>query len=157
MAMKLSRQKLSRLYEADETGWLEEMARLIGERQYDQLDYKHLREYLQDMAARDRREVFHRLVTLLVHVLKWQYQPLMRSRSWELTIRNQREDLREEFKSKTLKNHAVEVLSKAYDRAVRQAAAETGLAERTFPPECPYTLDDVLAEGHLPGSANEDE
>jgi hypothetical protein len=153
--MKLSRQKLSRLYEADETAWLEEMSRLIEKRQYDQLDYKNLREYLQDMARRDRREVFHRLVTLLVHVLKWQYQPLMRSRSWELTIRNQREDLREELESKTLKNHTIEVLCQAYVRAVRHAAAETGLDEQTFPPQCPVTLDELLADGPLPGGANE--
>jgi hypothetical protein len=155
--MKLSRQKLSRLYEADETAWLDEMARLIGERQYDQLDYKHLREYLQDMARRDRREVFHRLVTLLTHLLKWQHQPLMRSRGWQLTIRNQRDELREEFTSKTLKNHAIERLSEAYARAVRQAASETGLDERTFPPTCPFTLEELLAEGDAPGGANEDE
>jgi hypothetical protein len=155
--MKVSRQKLSRLYKADETGWLEEMVRLIGERQYDQLDYKNLREYLQDMARRDQREVFHRLVTLLVHLLKWQYQPLKRSRGWELTIRNQRDDLREDLTSMTLKNHALQVLPKAYARAVLRAASQTGLDERTFPAKCPFTLDELLAEARLPGAENEDE
>ena len=144
--MKLSRQKLSRLYLADETAWLDEMARLIKERQYDQLDYKNLREYLQDMAGRDRREVFHRLAILLAHRLKWDHQPSMRSSSWEATILVQRHELQDLCESQTLRNHALEVLPRAYGRAREQAAAETGLPDKRFPGECPYTLDDLLAE-----------
>jgi len=49
--------KLARLYEADETAWLEQMSKLVGQRRYGELDYKHLSEYLLDMAKRDRREV----------------------------------------------------------------------------------------------------
>src|SRR5262245_37926206 len=136
--------ELARLYEADETGWLERTADLINKRQYDRLDYKHLAEYLLDMAQRDRREVFHRLITLLVHLLKWERQPGMRSRSWEITIRNQRDDLQDELQSKTLRNHALAVLPKAYARARRQAAGETGLDEGVFPTECPYSLEEIL-------------
>src|SRR5713226_7504842 len=85
--------KLARLYEADETAWLEEMSRLARQRRYDELDYKHLSEYLRDMAKRDRREVFNRLVILLSHLLKWDYQPRRRSRSWKLTILNQQNEV----------------------------------------------------------------
>jgi hypothetical protein len=134
------------LYERDETAWLERMSKLIEERRYNELDYRHLSEYLLDMAKRDRREVFSRLRTLLVHLLKWDYQPRKRSRSWKVTIMNQRDDLREELESKTLRNHALDVLSKAYARAVKLAAEETGLSPERFPQECPYTLDDVLSE-----------
>ena len=144
--MQLSRQKLSRLYLADETAWLDEMARLIKERQYDHLDYKNLREYLQDMAGRDRREVFHRLAILLAHRLKWDHQPSMRSSSWEATILVQRHELQDLCESQTLRNYALELLPRAYGRAREQAAAETGLPDKRFPRECPYTLDDLLAE-----------
>jgi hypothetical protein len=144
--MKLSRQKFARLYEADETAWLEEMSRLIEQRQYDQLDYKHLSEYLQDMAKRDRREVFHRLTTLLAHLLKWDHQTSMRSRGWETTILVQRHELQDLLESRTLRNHALEILPRAYSRARDQAAAETELPEERFPAECPYTLDDLCAE-----------
>jgi hypothetical protein len=143
--MKVSRQKLSRLYLADETAWLEELACLIGQRKYDLLDYKNLREYLQDMARRDRREVFSRLVTLLAHRLKWDYEPRKRPRSWKLTILEQQRELELDFESKTLRNHAQDVLAKAYGRAVMLAAAQTGLPESAFPQECPYTLDGLLA------------
>jgi hypothetical protein len=138
--------KLSRMYEADETGWLEQMSKLINERRYEALDYKHLSEYLLDMSKRDRREVFSRLKTLLVHLLKWEYQPRKRSRSWKTTIMTQRDELRDDLESKTLRNHALDVLHEAYARAVRYAAIETGLSEERFPKECPYTLDDLLSE-----------
>jgi hypothetical protein len=136
--------KRASLYETDETAWLERMSKLIEERRYKELDYQHLGEYLLDMAKRDRREVFSRLKTLLMHVLKWDYQPRKRSRSWEVTIMNQRFELVEELESGTLRNHALEVLPKAYAQAVKLAAKETGLSLEKFPAECLYTLDDLL-------------
>jgi hypothetical protein len=138
--------KIADLYETDETAWLERMSKLIEERRYKELDYKHLSEYLLDMAKRDRREVSCRLKTLLMHLLKWDYQPRKRSRSWEVTIMNQRYELAEELESQTLKNHALDVLPKAYAQAVKLAAKETGLSSEKFPEQCPYTLDDVLSE-----------
>jgi Domain of unknown function DUF29 len=138
--------ELTRLYLADETAWLEQMAELIQAQRYDQLDYENLAEYLRDMAKRERREVFHRLTTLLMHLLRWDHQPDMRSRSWELTIRVQRHELQDLSDSKTLRNHLVEVLPKAYARARHYAALETELPESRFPAECPYTPDDLLAE-----------
>jgi hypothetical protein len=135
------------LYEQDETAWLELTANLVGERRFTEIDHEHLREYLSDMALRDRREVFSRLVGLLVHLLKWQYQPKRRTRSWRGTIISQRSDLDKLLESGTLRRHAEEVLGQAYKRAIRQAAAETGLAEEVFPAECAMSLDEVLASG----------
>jgi hypothetical protein len=139
--------KLSQLYETDETAWLEQMSKLINERRYEELDYQHLSEFLLDMAKRDRREVLHRLTTLLAHLLKWEHQPRKRSRSWESTIMMQRDELQDLLESQTLANYAHEILPKAYGRAMKMAATETGLAPARFPPECPFSLDDVLSEG----------
>ena len=111
-----------------------------------ELDFKHLGEYLLDMAIRDRREVFSRLTTLLTHVLKWEYQPRKRSRSWKSTIMTQRYELQDLLESRTLENHALEILPKTYARARKQAATETGLAQQRFPQECPYTLTELLSE-----------
>ncbi|MBY0524814.1 MAG: DUF29 domain-containing protein [Gemmataceae bacterium] len=150
--------KLSQLFEADETAWLEQMSGLIKERQFSKLDYKNLQEYLFDMAQRDRREVMSRLTVLLTHLLKWDFQPRKRSRSWQATIAEQQHELQDELESKTLRNHALEILPKAYERAVKRAAIETGLAVRRFPPECPYSLDDVLtSERSLSHTANNHE
>jgi predicted enzyme related to lactoylglutathione lyase len=136
---------LKSLYESDETAWLDTMAELIQHGRLDELDYSHLVEYLSDMARRDRREVESRLTLLLAHLLKWTYQAKKRSRSWRGTIVVQRQELEGHMESGVLRKHAEAVLPRAYAKAVEQAAAETGLSTKSFPAECPYTLEQLLS------------
>src|SRR5437762_3838784 len=117
---------LNVLFERDETAWLETMSHMAAEGRFGEMDYPHLSEYLADMAKRDRREVSSRLVILLTHLLKWEYQQSQRTGSWEGTILEQRRELRKLPESGTLHNHAVAVLAEAYADARKQAAAETG-------------------------------
>ena len=124
---------LPALYLSDETAWLDSMADLIARGDVGELDYDNLREYLTDMAIRDRREVLHRLIVLIAHHLKWQFQPERRTRSWGTTIDEQSEQLLDILESGVLSNHAEEVLPKAYRRAVKLASGETGLPESAFP------------------------
>ncbi len=140
---------LHELYEMDETAWLEAMSELIQEGRCEELDYQSLKEYLTDMARRDRRELESRLATLLVHLLKWTHQPERRSGSWRGTIIEQRHELERLARRGVLRNHAEAVLADAYAEAVERAAAETDLSRETFPPECPYSLDQLLASDVL--------
>lgn len=137
---------LSVLYEQDETAWLEAMSALAADGRYAEMDYLHLSEYLADMAKRDRREVFSRLVVLLSHLLKWEHQPERRSGSWRGTIREQRRELRQLVESGTLRNHAEAVLADAYAEARKQAADETELSLDVFPAADARGLDELLAE-----------
>jgi hypothetical protein len=134
------------LYERDETQWLELMSDLIREGRLDEADFPHLAEYLADMARRDRREVSSRLAVLIAQWLKWRYQPDRRSTSWRATVEIQRQELAELLESEILRNHAVEILPRAYANGVRQAVAETGLPETVFPSECPDSLEALLSE-----------
>ena len=134
------------LHETDETAWLDQTAELVRTGRFDQLDTEALAEFLTDMAKRDRREVFSRLVVLLAHLLTWDHQPERRSGSWQATMLEQQRELRLLFDSGTLRNHAVAVLAEAYADARKQAAAETGLARAVFPEECAWDLDGVLAD-----------
>src|SRR5437588_12588117 len=79
-------ESLAALYLEDETAWLEAMAELVRRGDLANLDLENLAEYLSDMAKRDRRDVKNRLAILLVHLLKWQFKPEKRSRSWQSTI-----------------------------------------------------------------------
>ena len=133
------------LYEADEVGWLEQMARCIAEGRFGEIDYPHLEEYLTDMGVRDRREARSRLVILLTHWLKWEYQPDLRSTSWRLTINDQRRQLSMIADAKTLRNHLGTVLEDAYFDAVEDASVETGLPPSAFPAANPRTLEEWLA------------
>jgi hypothetical protein len=134
------------LYEVDETAWLEATADLVRSGRLTEIDLRTLAEYLSDMAKRDRREVFSRLVTLLCHLLKWEHQPDRRSGSWRGTILEQQRELRQLLESGTLRNHAIAVFADAYADARKQAAAETESARSTFPDECGWDLDGALAE-----------
>jgi len=134
------------LSELDETAWLEATADLIRHGRIEEVELETLAEYLTDMAKRDRREVFSRLVVLLSHLLKWHYDPERRSGSWRGTILEQQRELRQLLESGTLRNHAIAVFADAYADARKQAAAETGLARATFPQECAWDLDGALAD-----------
>lgn len=136
---------LPSLYHEDETAWLETMAQLVAEGRFDKLDCEHLSEYLSDMARRDRREVYSRLVVLLTHLLKWEHQPEKRSGSWRGTILTQRRELRLLLESGTLRNHAIASLAGAYQDAREQAAAETELPIDTFPARSAHSVEELIA------------
>jgi hypothetical protein len=140
----LQTNSLTDLYEQDETAWLEIMAELAASQQYAAMDHKNLSEFLTDMAKRDRREVYSRLVVLLCHLLKWQFQPEHQSGSWRATISHQRLELRLLLESATLKNHAEKVLSDAYADARKRAAQETEMKISKFPKTCEWNVDELL-------------
>lgn len=141
---------LATLYEVDETAWLEQTAELVRNNRLDELDHATLAEYLTDMAKRDRREVFSRLVVLLAHLLKWEHQPDHRSGSWLATVLEQQRELRQLLESGTLRNHALAVFADTYADARKQAAAETGLPRAAFPDEPAWDLDAALTEPDEP-------
>lgn len=136
---------LPALFDHDETAWLEAMAALIAAGRSEELDLTNLREYLLDMARRDRREVKRRLAILLAHRLKWVQQPQRRSRGWRKTMVVQRQALEDLLKSAVLRAYAQGVLADAYDNAREQAVAETSLPASAFPRTCPYSLEEILA------------
>ncbi len=147
--MILATESLADLYESDEIAWLETMAELIAEGKSEELDYAHLQEFLTDMAIREKREVKSRMTVLLMHLLKWTHQKRKRSSSWRTTIKEQSEELADIFESRTLRNHADDVLPQAYKRAVGRASGDTGLPADTFPKKCPWTVEMLLSEDLL--------
>ena len=137
---------LDALYEQDRTAWLEAMAELIRSGRLDQLDHCNLAGYLEDMARRDRREVTSRLSNLIAQLLKWRNLPEKRSGCWRASMEMQQQELTELLESKSLRNHAGEILEKAYANGIKQVVTDTGLPLLTFPGACPFTLDALLSE-----------
>lgn len=90
MAKVLERQET--LYDQDLLAWVEQQAAQLRAGQLDRLDVAHLIEELEAMAGKLRRELKKCLRILLAHLLKWQFQPRRRSRSWAATIAEQRPD-----------------------------------------------------------------
>ncbi|WP_020506680.1 DUF29 domain-containing protein [Lamprocystis purpurea] len=139
-------------YDRDFHAWSQEPADLLRAQRFAEIDLDHLIEDLDAMGARERRELISRLKVLLAQLLKWQFQPQMRSRSWEATIKEQRlslQDLVDEnpgFEA-LLEQQAI---PKAYRLARLFAVKETNLEESTFPRDCPYALTETRDPDYYP-------
>jgi hypothetical protein len=105
---------------------------------------EEIAEEIQSLGGSQKWEVYHRLGLVLMHMLKWDYQPLRRSRSWQHTIQAQRVDLEKVLRENpSLRARLEEEIPEAYEWARNKAAAQTGLEFETFPPECPYGLEQI--------------
>ncbi|WP_413172551.1 DUF29 domain-containing protein [Anabaena azotica] len=136
----------SSLYDQDYCLWLETTAKLLREREIEQLDFEHLIAEIEDMGKEKRRELKNRLIVLLMHLLKYQFQPEKRSSSWINTIWEQFyqiESLLED--SPSLKPYYLEIFSDCYLKAVRAASSETKLPAQDFPTDSPFLPVDVIS------------
>ena len=141
---------LSMLYEQDYYLWLETTAKLLREGQLSALDAAHLLEEIEDMGRSERRAVYSNLKILLMHLLKYRYQPQKRSNSWISSIVEHQQRLKKAFKeSPSLQPYYVEVFNECYQDARELAAAETGLAIEDFPVETLFTPQEILNSDYL--------
>jgi hypothetical protein len=149
---KIETQEAVARYDKDFFRWTQETAELLRQRRFDEVDLEHVAEEIHDMGLRDHREVRSRLVVLLMHLLKWPYQPERRSRSWRGTLREQRRQLSLVLRdSPTLVHFAANEIETAYSDAIEGAMDETDLPRSSFPKSCPYTASEVLNKDFLPG------
>ncbi|MCJ2543090.1 DUF29 domain-containing protein [Thermostichus vulcanus] len=139
------------LYDQDYYLWSQKMANLLRSQQWDQLDIDNIAEEIESLGKSDRRSLKSNLIVLIMHLLKWQYQPEKRTNSWKVTIREHRQRVKDLLQdSPSLKSFMEENLETIYRLSCDQAVDETGLATSHFPQTCPYTPDQVLDEGFLP-------
>ena len=131
--------------------WMERQIELIRERQFAQLDLDNLLGELEYIVASHRRELRSRLRLIVAHLLKCEYQPGLKTKSWLLTLFSQRdkiEDLLEN--SPSLAREVLAFAERDYARSRRAAIKETGLPAATFPPELPYTESQLLDQDFIP-------
>ena len=139
-------------YQHDFHAWLGEQAALLRAGHLDALDALNLAEEIESMGRSERHQLENRLAVLLAHLLKWQFQPALRSRSWELTLKEQRRQVERRLRlSPSLKATLEASLQEAYQDARLLAERETGLSEDCFPPACPFSLAQTLDPAFLPG------
>jgi hypothetical protein len=135
----------SSLYEADFVSWLETTTQLIREQAFEDVDWANVLEELEALGRSEKHALESQMIRVLMHLLKWNFQPQRRSNSWKASITEGRSQLRRLLKaSPSLKRYLEEVFVECYQDARRLAADETGLAINVFPPECPFTIAEVL-------------
>jgi hypothetical protein len=142
---------LSGLYDEDFFEWTRRSADLLRAGRFDEADIEHIAEEIEDMGKRDLKELNSRIQVLVAHLLKWQLQPAKRSRSWNSTIVTQRIEIEDDLKqSPSLKRRIRGGLADNYAKAVRRAIAEAELSPDLFPPDCPFTVEQILDPEFLP-------
>jgi len=141
------------LYDHDFAAWLDQQVALIREGRLNELDLANLAEELEDMSKSKRRELRNRLITLLMHLLKYEFQPEARTNSWLGTILEQRQQISyvlDESPSLRAYMAGLHEDADAYRDAVKRAHIETGLPAKRFPPVNPYGAQ-ALDEDFWPG------
>lgn len=142
---------LTELYELDYDAWLARNLELLRASRFDELDLDHLIEEMEDMGRKDRAELGSRVLVLVAHLLKWQFQPAHRSASWRGSIAEQRVRILRRLRlGLSLKPYLSQAIAETYADAVELAAAETGLDPSVFPADCPYRPAQLLDKGFLP-------
>lgn len=138
-------------YQTDFDAWVRQTVRLLRDRRWGEIDMEPLIGEVEDLGKSERRGITSQLTRLLLHLLKWQYQPQRRSDGWLDSITDARTQIELTFEdSPSLKNYPESQLEPSYQRARRQAARQTEIALSVFPKQCPYPLELVLNENWLP-------
>lgn len=142
---------ITSLYEQDYCLWLEQTIQQLQTGAFNKIDISALIEELQGMSNSEKNALESNLRILLMHLLKYRYQPDKRTNSWLFTIREHRKRLLKAFqKSPSLKPYYEQVFPECYQDGRELASDETGLSLLAFPGESPFTLEDTLNPNYLP-------
>jgi Domain of unknown function DUF29 len=136
---------MNNLYEKDCCAWVEVQTEFLKKGYFDKLDIENIIEELISVGNSERNKLVSHLVILMLHMLKIKYQPCMKSRSWDLSIKNARKQAMDTIQDNpSLKSSLPALIKRAYSYARLEAAKETGQEEETFPEICPWTVEEIL-------------
>jgi hypothetical protein len=138
-------------HDKDVYGWAVHTAQLLKDKKMNEVDFDGIIEELEEMGISNKHALKNRLAQLIFHLLKWQFQPDLRCRSWTGTVREQRirlNDILEENPS--LKSYVLEAIVKAYKISLTLIEKETPLDLKMLPAECPYTFEQIMNDEFYP-------
>lgn len=132
-------------YEQDLALWYARQADLLRELRFDQLDLENLIEELEAAVGNLRRELGSRIEVLLIHLLKCEFQPQRRARSWLNTLDEQRSQILKLLEENpSLRPRVMQVATNVYPIALRRAVRQTDLPRTAFPATNPYSKEQLL-------------
>ena len=141
---------LQRLYEIDDSQWLEEMIKLLKQRQFENLDLENLIEELTDLGSEKKNAVVSLLEQVIRHLLLLEYWTIERENNqthWESEIVSFRTQLRRRLTT-NLRNHLAKELPSIYRDALIYVRTKTSF-KVDFPENCPYSLEQLLDINYL--------
>ena len=144
---------LTTSYNSDIVAWSKEQAYLLRSGRLADIDIEHIAEEIEDVGKSEQRELANRMTVLMMHLLKWHFQPARQGSSWEKTIKEQRKSIIRRLKNTpSLKNLLTddEWLEDVWLDARIAAEKETHINFDKFPDECPWKIDNILEESWFP-------
>jgi Domain of unknown function DUF29 len=139
-------------YDTDFYTWTQTQAAALRAKDWSALDVAHLAEEVEDLGNSVQHTIESHLERLLLHLLKWRYDPPQQPRrGWRLTIRHARREIAKYLRRNPgLQHHPAHYLTEAYQAICEDAAIDTDLPLATFPETCPWTLAQVLDANFWP-------
>jgi hypothetical protein len=138
-------------YDTDFYAWTQAQASALRTKDLAALDLERVAEEIESIGMDEKHAISQQLQRLLHHLLKWQYQPTHRTRSWQISIDQARDRIADVLeRSHSLQTYPAQRLALAYRRARRDAITVTGLPALTFPEVCPWSLEQLLDPDFLP-------
>lgn len=156
---------MNNLYHTDYYQWTQQQADLIRQQRFDQLDLDNLAEAVADMGKSEPRSLTSELKTILLHLLKYDYQTrkvnpgLPEPYDWLDSIGRARDDAHDILAdTPSLKRQQDTLTATAYKRAKALAIKEMNrhllprqqLTRGSFPTVCPWTFEQIIDEDWLP-------
>jgi len=139
------------LHDSDFYAWSLEQAALLRAGRVAEADLAAIAEEIESLGKTEKRELVSRLTVLLLHLMKWRYQPSGRGNSWRLSIANARDEISDLLDDNpSLKSALDEVMASAYRYARRKAAIEMEMGEEAFPVRCPWGFAQAMDEAFWP-------
>jgi hypothetical protein len=129
----------------DFAAWAFHQAMLLRAGQFHLLDIAGIAEELDGLGRGEYNMLVSQLRVVLLHLLKWDFQPERRSRSWASSIAEHRLRADDQLADNpSLQPRRAEAISRAYKQARLGAAAETDLRLAVFPETCPYEWQAIM-------------
>lgn len=146
-------QPISPLYEQDFYLWLQQTARLLKVRNFEEVDWDNLIEEIESMGRSEKRELKSRLIILIEHLLKliyWEAERENNANGWRSTIVEQRNQIEFSLEdSPSLKPLLAEIFLDCYGKARKGTLQKYQLSDALFPEKPPFKLEDVLDPNYL--------
>jgi hypothetical protein len=149
-------------YEDDFYAWTQYQAEVLRTLPTadNRFDREHLAEEIEDLGNSVRDAVRSQVRRILIHFLKLAHSPALDPRSdWIDSIIEARGEIEDKL-TPTLRHDIEAELTRIYRIARKRASVQLQRygehdAARSLPAECPYTIDQILAEDWYPESPPE--
>ena len=138
-------------YDQDYCLWLEHITQLLKQGKFSGVDIPNLIDEIEGLAQNQKQALKSNLRIVLIHLLKYQYQPEKITNSWVSNINEHRDRIYDILDDNpSLEQYIRDEFSRVYDRARKRASRETQKPLDVFPIECPFTIKQVLDEDYFP-------